>query len=142
MTREELDNLSYEHPIIFFDGVCGFCSASLDWIMRADDKEVFRYCTLQDEMGLAMRQEIGEAEHLDTVIGLYKGRVYTKTDVTVLICDHLGGNYKFLGRVLEIIPRPLRDIGYNLIARYRYQIMGKMDECYLPSSALRSRFVC
>jgi len=114
----------------------------LDWIIKADSEEVFRYCTLQDEAGLEIRKEIGRADDMDTVIGLYKNQIYTKTDVTVLICNHLGGGYKFLGSILKVIPRPLRNIGYDLLAKYRYKIMGKKEECYLPSPSLRDRFVC
>jgi len=142
MTKQELYHLSETHPIIFFDGVCGFCSKSLDWIIKADNREVFRYCTLQDEAGQEMRKDVGRAEDMDTVIGLYQGRIFTKTDVTILICDHLGGGYKFLGGILRIIPSPLRNIGYNLIAKYRYNLMGKKEECYLPTPSLRDRFVC
>ena len=93
-------------------------------------------------MGIAMRKEIGRADDIDTVIGLYQGQIYTKTDVTILICDHLGGRYNLFGSVLRVIPRPIRDIGYHLIARYRYKIMGKKEQCYLPTPELRVRFVC
>jgi len=142
MSRDELDKLSYDYPIIFFDGVCGFCSASLDWIIKADKNLSFRYCTLQDDLGQERREKIGRGEDMDTVIGLYKSQIYTKTDVTVLICNHLGGGYKYLGSILKVIPRPLRDIGYDLLAKYRYKVMGKKEKCYLPSPSLRSRFVC
>jgi len=142
MSRDELDKLSYDYPIIFFDGVCGFCSASLDWIIKADKNLSFRYCTLQDDLGQSINQELGMNDNIDTVIGLYKGEIYTKTDVTVLICNHLGGGYKTMGRILRVIPSFIRDAGYNLIARYRYSIMGKKEECYLPTPSLRQLFVC
>lgn len=142
MNKQALYQLSDSHPIIFFDGVCGFCSASLDWIIKADDKETFRYCTLQDDLGQMMREQTGRAQDMDTVIGLYKGQIYTKTDVTILICDHLGGAYNILGSILKVIPRSLRDVGYNIVAKYRYNIMGKKEECYIPSAAIRAQFVC
>jgi len=142
MTKQELYQISQDHPILFFDGVCGFCTKSLDWIIKADDKEVFRYCTLQDELGQGMRLEIGRAEDMDTVIGLYQGEITTKTDVTIMICNHLGGGYKIFGAILKVIPSGIRNIGYNLVAKYRYHIMGKKEECYVPTPSLKARFVC
>ncbi len=142
MTREELDKLSYEFPIIFFDGVCGFCSRSLDWIINADKNESLRYCTLQDGLGQSVNKELGMDDNIDTVIGLYNGRYYTESDVTILICDHLGGGYKMISVILRCIPSFIRNGVYGLIAKYRYNLMGKTHYCYMPSPSTKSLFVC
>jgi predicted DCC family thiol-disulfide oxidoreductase YuxK len=53
----------------------------------------------------------------------------------------LGGVWGLIGGTLRLVPPPLRDVGYSLVARYRYRIFGKKETCRLPTPAERGRFL-
>lgn len=125
-------------PVLFFDGVCNFCNASVQWIVRRDRAEKFLFAPLQSSAGAAAKRAVGE--ELDSIILFHDGRYFTKSSAALRIASLLGSPWLWLG-ALKIFPRFLRDGAYDFIARNRYRWFGKKDSCMMPTQGLRQRFL-
>jgi predicted DCC family thiol-disulfide oxidoreductase YuxK len=130
-----------DHPVILFDGVCNYCNAIVNWVLRLDRKGVFRFATLQSEHGQALLREHGlPPDNLDSVVLVENGKAYTKSDATLRIAHHLPW-WLQEARLLWIVPRPFRDAIYDTIARNRYRWFGKKESCMIPTAEQRGRFL-
>lgn len=128
--------------IILFDGVCNLCNGFVQFVIKRDKNDVFRYASLQSEIGEQLISERGiDTKTIDSVILIEPGvAYYLKSDAALQIGRELKG-YRTLSRVLILIPRGLRNIVYDLIARYRYAWFGKKDQCMIPTPDLRAKFL-
>ncbi len=129
-----------QRPIVFFDGVCGFCNYWVDFILARDPEGKMVFAPLQ---GVTAGQLLPTAlrENLNSLVFWTPQRAYDQTSAIVRILWLLGGFWGVLGTVLWLIPRPLRNWGYRLIARNRYRIAGKKEACRMPTPAERSRLL-
>lgn len=128
-------------PTILFDGVCNLCNGSVQFILKRDPEARFRFASLQSESGRRLVAENGlDPDVLSSVILIEDGKVYRESAAALRIARHMSGAWKLL-RVLVLIPRPIRDAAYRLIARNRYRWFGKSETCWLPTPELRARFL-
>ncbi|MEM8963308.1 MAG: thiol-disulfide oxidoreductase DCC family protein [Acidobacteriota bacterium] len=128
-------------PIVLFDGICSLCNSAVAWLIERDRKEVFRFASLQSDAAAQALAAADAPESLpDSMVLIDETGVYTRSDAALRIAKHLGMPWSlaYLGRVL---PRPLRDWIYALIAKHRYRWFGKTDTCRVPSPAERARFL-
>lgn len=121
-----------DHPVLFFDGLCGLCNSSVDFVMRRDRKDVFRYAPLQGETA-ARLLAASDRENLDSVVLQMPEGTYRKTSAVVRILWKLPGIWPFMGTLLWLIPRPIRNLGYRIVAANRYRVFGKKETCRLPT---------
>lgn len=130
-----------EQPLILFDGVCNFCNYWVNFAIRRDRKKKLRFTPLQGQTaGLLLPKFNISPTALSSVMLVDKGRVWTQSSAAIRICKHLDGGWKlFYG--LIIIPKFIRDLFYNIIARNRYKWFGKKETCMVPSPGLRERFL-
>lgn len=133
--------MTHQHPILLFDGVCNLCNASIQWVIEHDPQAQFRFASLQSDFAkeLLAGYDLPPAA-LDTVILVENGKAYTRSDAALRVARKVGGLWSLLSAFL-IVPRPLRDLVYNFIARNRYRWFGKQESCWLPTPDLRSRFL-
>ena len=127
-------------PVIFFDGVCGLCNAWVDFVIARDRQGQFRFSPLQGGAARDFLQMTPETS-LDSVALVDADGVHRKSDAVWRILAQLGGLWRPLGWFLCLIPRPLRNWGYDVVARHRYQWFGKKETCRLPTPAERERFL-
>jgi predicted DCC family thiol-disulfide oxidoreductase YuxK len=129
------------HDVVLFDGVCNLCNGSVRFIIARDPAAHFHFAALQSETA---RRLLTEARHIgrlpDSVALLQGGHVYTRSTAGLRIARRLRFPWPLLYG-FTIVPRPLRDAVYDLIARNRYRWFGKRDACMLPTPELRSRFL-
>ncbi len=119
-------------PVILYDGDCGFCSRIVIFVADRDPEGAFRFAPLQSSIGVAARQRAGvAADDLDTMILLDRGAVHTKSTAALRIAGGLPWPW-FLARIFLLIPRPIRDFAYDVIARNRHRILPAPDSCMLP----------
>lgn len=130
--QAERRETAVEHPILFFDGLCGLCNTSVDFVMKRDTRDVFRYAPLQGETAAAHLSE-KDREDLDSVVLKMPDGLYRHTSAVVRILWKLPGIWPFLGTLLWLVPRPIRNIGYRLVAKNRYRLFGKKETCRLPT---------
>ena len=127
--------------IVLFDGVCNFCSGSVNFIIEHDRQAYFRFTPLQSEIG----QELLEKFHIekaetDSVILIEDESAYTYSSAALRIVRKLNGLWSWL-YVFIIVPKPILDFLYKLFAKYRYRMFGRKDECMLPTPEVRARFL-
>ncbi|HLG04209.1 MAG TPA: DCC1-like thiol-disulfide oxidoreductase family protein [Bacteroidia bacterium] len=129
------------HAVIFFDGVCNFCNGCVNFIIRKDKKDYFRFAPLQSPMGQkVLRENDLESTHLQSMILQENGKLYKKTTAALRIARKLGGFYSLLYPFI-LIPPFIRDVVYHVIAKYRYRWWGKKDACMIPSPEIKNKFI-
>ena len=132
-------NLGDNHPILFFDGVCGLCNHFIDFTIQRDSTGKFRFATLQGETA---KQELPSeyVNDLSTVVLKDGMEIYTRSEAALRVLSNLPGVWK-LSKLLFVLPRSLRDWAYDLVASSRYKVFGKSDSCRIPSPEERSKFL-
>jgi len=128
--------------LVFFDGVCNLCNGSIQYIIKHDKKDLFRYAPLQGEIGQKfIKDRKIDTSKVDSII-LYEPNIayYTKSTAVLKIGKTFGGGFKLLG-VFALIPGPVRDWFYDLIAKNRYKWFGKQNECMIPTAELKAKFI-
>ncbi len=136
-TEQHLQTLASYPLIIFYDGVCGLCDSSVQFVLKQDKQAIFKFCALQSELA---EQLIGKKPTNDSFILLDHGKFYDKSTAALRVLKYLGGWWK-LGYGFIIVPVIIRNGVYDFIAKYRYQWFGKFDSCKIPNAEVRSRFL-
>jgi predicted DCC family thiol-disulfide oxidoreductase YuxK len=137
---------SAHNPVMLYDGVCGFCNKSVQMILDHDKQGKMLFAALQSDYGKAVKARHPFLENIDSVVLLEnpshdkEERVFVRSSAALRIASYLGGAWK-LFLIFYLVPAPLRDVFYNLFARYRYKFFGKHDTCLLPPAGVRSRFL-
>ena len=130
-----------QKSIVFFDGQCNLCNRAIDFILQRDLHRKFTYCSLQSAKAREMVGENYNFDAMDGLLLLHRGQFFNKSSAALIICGQLTGNIRCL-RYGMLIPLPLRDFVYSLIARYRYQLFGKRSFCRLPKPDEEKYFIC
>ena len=128
-------------PILLFDGVCNVCSAAVRFVVDHERDPAIKFASLQSETGKRLLEQHGLGHDLDTVVFVDGDRAYVRSTAAVRVLRGMRGFWRFVGVVLAVIPRPLRDLGYDVFAHYRYRWFGKKDACMVPTPELRARFL-
>ncbi|RME03171.1 MAG: thiol-disulfide oxidoreductase DCC family protein [Planctomycetota bacterium] len=126
--------------VILFDGVCYFCNRAVRFIIKRDPKARFVFASLQSPIGQKLLQHYGLPTTLNSMVLIQGERYFLRSDAALKIASHLAGFYRLLG-IFWIVPRFVRDIFYNLVARNRYKWWGKLDSCPIPTAEEKSRFL-
>lgn len=137
----EIVDLPKNKKIILFDGVCNFCNDVINKIIAKDTKNVFVFASLQSEIGQKILKHIGLSNDLDTIV-LYEPGIayYVKSDAAIEIAKQIGGIYSLL-RIGNLLPRRLRNLTYDYVARNRYKWYGKKDACMIPTPEMKAKFL-
>ena len=126
------------HDVILYDGVCVFCSRWVRFVARRDVEQRFRFTAIQSGYGTRLAQAFGiDPENPDTNAVIHGGMAFFKSDAALTVLSNLPG-WRWVRR-LRAVPKPLRDAVYNLVARNRYRIFGKYEECFVPDEGLKAR---
>ena len=126
--------------VILYDGVCIFCSRWVRFVAMRDLAKRFRFTAIQSDYGRRLAQAFGiDAASPDTNAVVLNGQPLFKSDAAIAVISSLP-HWRW-ARVLTLVPRPLRDAVYNLVARNRYRIFGTYSTCYLGDASFRSRVV-
>lgn len=130
-----------KHPILLFDGVCNLCNASVQFVLKRDRQGQFRFASLQSEAAQELLRQFPEAPAgINTVVLIENGQLYTKSDAALRAAKRLPGLWPVLYGFI-LLPRPLRNLAYDWIARNRYRWFGKEDQCMLPRPEWKERFL-
>ncbi len=131
-----------DKKIILFDGVCNLCNSSIQFIIKHDSKDLFRYTPLQSETGKRLISERKiDTSKIDSIILIEPGvAYYTKSNAALRIGSNLEGYHNISG-LLNLIPSKLRNIVYDFVAKNRYRWYGKKEECMVPTPELKAKFL-
>jgi predicted DCC family thiol-disulfide oxidoreductase YuxK len=129
---------------LLYDGLCGFCDGVVQFVLARDTRGTLRFAPLQGEFARGVLERHPGLLGMDSLV-LVTGEgasetVSVRSDAALDVAAYLGGIWS-LARVLRAVPRPLRDWGYDLFARYRYRLFGRRTACRIPEPAVRARFL-
>ena len=127
-----------DDDVILYDGVCIFCSRWVRFVAIRDVDRRFRFTAIQSPYGTRLAQAFGiDPTDPDTNAVVHGGTAYFKSDAALTVLSSLPGWH--WTKALFAVPKPLRNAVYNVIARNRYRIFGKYDECFVPDADMRAR---
>lgn len=126
--------------LLLYDGHCGLCNRVVSWILRRDPQGSMRFATLQGRFGDEARAALPELHGIDSLVLLHREGAWTRSTAVMEIGRYLGGVWS-AATVGYLMPRPLRDWLYSLVARVRYRVFGRSDTCQIPPTSTRHRFL-
>lgn len=133
-------NIPYQ-PLLLFDGVCNLCNTSINYIIKHDKRQVFKFASLQSDAAKQVLLQFNEKKYsIDSIILIYNNSIYYKSSAILKLFSIMGGIYS-LSAIGYIIPKKLRDKLYDYIATNRYKWFGKRESCMLPTADLEQRFI-
>lgn len=135
-------NLPQDKKIILFDGVCNLCDSSIQFIIKHDKKDIFRFVALQSKIGLEIIKHIGiDTSKIDSILLYEPGKAYYyKAQAALKIAKELGGIYTAISW-FSILPNFLTNTVYDYIAKNRYKWYGKKEACMIPTPELKAKFL-
>ena len=130
--------MTNQYSIIFFDGYCNLCSGAVQFILPRDREGYFWLAPLS---GITAEKHLTTEQRTNgkSLIVMDQGVLYTKSDAAFCIAAHLK-NWRWI-RMFRILPKGVRDLIYDSIARNRYRIFGKRTTCFLPKTEWNERFL-
>ena len=130
--------------VLLFDGLCNFCDGTVQFVLARDRRGTLRFAPLQGDFARAVLDRHPALRRVDSLILVYgpggDDDVAVRSDAALRLAEYLGGVWG-MARILRLVPHPLRDWGYDLIARYRYRLFGTRAACRVPDTAVRARFL-
>jgi len=130
---------SEQVSIVFFDGICGFCNQSVNFLLKRDSHRRLRFAPLQGQTAEKLLPEKLRRDP-DTLVFLQGEELFLRSSAVVRILMTVGGFWKIAGVLLWLVPGPVRDFGYRMVARIRYRIFGRYETCRIPSAEERELF--
>ncbi len=137
-----IEDLPKDKKIILFDGVCNLCDSSVQYVIKHDKKDIFRFVALQSELGQKILNHIGiNPIHTDSIV-LYEPGIsyYYKSTAALEIAKGLSGIFT-LASIFTLLPSEIRDFIYDYVARNRYKWYGKKEVCMIPTPELKDKFL-
>ena len=134
-------NKQSTHSIILFDGVCNLCNGAVNFVIKRDPRNVFKFTPLQEKQGvLLLKKHAVDSRKLDSIVLIENGNVYIKSSAALRIARKMSNLWP-LFFVLLIIPSFIRDGVYDFIAKNRYKWFGKKEQCIIPTPGLKEKFL-
>jgi len=133
--------------IVFYDGVCGLCNRLVQFLLKRDNQDKLRFASLQSDFASKVLTRHGlDPSDLDTlhIVENYdqsNERVLNRSTAILRAARELGGLWSIAALLGSVVPRPLRDVFYNLVATNRYKVFGKYETCMLPEPRHRAKFL-
>lgn len=128
-------------PVLLFDGVCNLCSASVQFVLKYDTRGRFQFASLQSKEGQELLKKHGlPIRAFQSFVLIRDGRCYSQSTAALQVARDLKFPINLLS-IFLIIPRPIRDFFYKVIAKNRYRWFGKKESCWLPRPEWKERFI-
>lgn len=134
------------NPIVLYDGVCGLCNRLVQFLLKHDSRDRFRFASLQSEFtGRLLTRHGLDPRDLDTVYVVKNydqpgEALLARSDAILYLLTQLGGVWSLAG-VGRVLPGAFRDAVYKIVARNRYRVFGKHESCMLPEPKHRAKFL-
>ena len=132
--------------VLFYDGLCGFCDRTVQFVLERDAGGSMRFAPLQGIFASEILLQHPELRGTDSLVLVERRgasgetRITTRSDAILKVAAYLGGPWRAV-RLLRLLPRPLRDWGYDRFAASRYRLFGRLDSCRIPAPEARARFI-
>ena len=133
--------MTTDKKIILFDGVCNLCTGSVNFVIKRDKKDVFRFASLQEAPGQKLTTQFNiDTSKTDSIVLIENDKAYVKSTAALRAARYLPGGWPLLYGFM-IVPKFIRNWVYDIIARNRYKWYGKKDSCMIPTPELKAKFL-
>jgi len=130
-----------KYDIILFDGVCNLCNTAVDFVIRRDKNDRFKFGSLQDKATKSILKDYKiNQNYIDSIILIRGNQVFYKSKAALEIARNLGSPWPVM-YIFIIVPAIIRDPVYDWIARNRYRWFGKKETCRIPSPKEKQKFL-
>lgn len=127
--------------ILVFDAHCLLCNGSVQFVLKHDHRAHFRFASIQGAHGKALLARAGlPPDNTPTLLLVDGPHIWQYSGAVIRIAGALGWPWK-LAWVAWLVPAPLRDAAYRLVARHRYRWFGRSESCMLPPPGTAARFL-
>lgn len=130
-------------PILFYDGDCGLCHGAVRFVLKRDRAGRFRFAplggaTMEELVPAAIRATLPDS----LALRLPDRALLVRSSAVIALLKDLGFGWRILSWLLWLLPRPVRDFGYNRVAKVRHRLFRKpLGACPLVPQDLRERFL-
>lgn len=137
----EINQLPQDKKIILYDGVCNYCNDKVNFIIKNDTNDSFRFVALQSEIGQKIVTYLGIDKTIDSIV-LYEPdyAYFIKSEAVFRIIKQLSSTVKLL-LLFNFVPTSIKNLIYDFIAKNRYKWFGKKENCLLPSEDISGKFI-
>jgi predicted DCC family thiol-disulfide oxidoreductase YuxK len=141
MSIEEIEKLSFDHPIAVYDGQCFLCHRAIQIILNNDKHNVVKFLRIQDDSAKQIFEKLNyDWEKDETVFLILNGEYFTHSDFTIELSRYLKFPYRLFS-VIKIVPRKIRNIVYRWIANNRYKWFGKSETCIILTKEMQEKLL-
>ena len=139
--NKSINEIRKTHSILMFDGLCNLCNSSVQFVIKRDLKKKIVFSSLQSEIAQDFLSTQNDSlKNCDSVILIDKNNIYTKSSAAIKVSQSLKGLW-FMMSIFIILPKPIRDYVYDVIASRRYRWFGKRTNCYIPTKEEQELFL-
>jgi len=128
MNDDTLEKLLTENVIVIYDGICGFCNASIQFILNNRPSKILKFVSFQSEIGQRILLKLQLQISLDSIVVIENKKHYLKSEAFLKIMKYLDSKFKYI-YYLNVIPLWISDFCYNIISKNRYLLMGRVSTC-------------
>ena len=131
-----------ESPILVFDGVCVLCNRSVQFVLRHDRLQRYRFATSQSVRGRALLTTYGfDPEMPVSVLLIDQGNLYTQSTAILRVLASFGSGWRLFAGAARVLPRSWRDRLYRFVSTHRYRWFGRNEVCMMPPQDEAARFL-
>lgn len=136
----QLSAIAKDKLLVLFDGHCNLCNGAVQFVIKRDSRDAFRFAALNWPVGEALGSKFPELNNVDSIV-LYDGKeIRTKSSAALKIAAELGGLWPLTG-IFWVVPKFIRDSVYNWVARNRYSWFGREESCMMPTPDTKRKFL-
>lgn len=136
----EIERRLEDNNIIFFDGVCNYCNGFIRFLIRNDPKENLKFSSIQSTFAKRVFKQESIKNELSTIIFIEGKRIFYRSNAIIEILKKSNSKLRVLGFIIKIVPFFIREYVYEFVAKNRYSIFGKSEECIVPDKEINHLF--
>ena len=127
-------------PILLYDGSCGFCQHSVQFILQYERGEDIYFAPLQSELAKNMYREHPNLQNIDSIVFVKGKEILVESDAVLALAVFLRAPFRF-GKYARFLPKVFRDGVYRFVAKHRHRIIRENESCLVPNARQRKRFL-
>ena len=141
-----IDGEGSARPVVLYDGLCGFCDRTVQFVLARDRSAAIRFAPLQGAFAKQVVSRHPELAAIDSLVfvehpGSAGEVIQVRSRAALALARHLSWGWRTVARLAALVPVRIGDRLYDAFARRRYRWFGRRETCAVPAPAARERFL-